>query len=57
MDKNIIKSEIEQGIAQVDSTLSITEFDCEYNQETRSLRVSFTAKSKNETVVVSNIWN
>lgn len=56
MDENVIKSEIEQGVAQVDNSLSITEFVCDYDKETRKLKVHFTAKSENETVEVSNIW-
>lgn len=59
MDENVIKSEIEQGIAQVDSSLVITEFMCRYNKEARKLDVSFSAKSSNsdEIVEVSNSWD
>ena len=59
MDENVIKSEIEQGIAQVDSSLTITEFICSYNRDARKLNVSFSAKSSNndEVVEVSNSWD
>lgn len=57
MDENVIKSEIEQGIAQVDPTLIISEFACDYDKQTRSLRVFFTAKtSDGETLEVQNSW-
>lgn len=53
MDENVIKSEIEQGIAQVDSSLTIDSFECKFDQKTRKLTVRFTAKSQNnETVEV-----
>lgn len=52
-----IRSEIEQGIAQVDSSLTITEFVCDCDKETRKLSVFFSAKNQNgETVEVSNSW-
>lgn len=58
MDENVIKSEIEQGIAQVDSSLSISEFSCDYDKETRTLKVFFTAKNANgDTVEVSTKWD
>ncbi len=56
MDENIIKSEIEQGIAQVDKSLNITEFVCNYNKATRELKVFFKAESQDTTVEVSNKW-
>lgn len=53
MDENVIKSEIEQGIAQVDSSLTIERFECKLDTKTRKLTVRFTAKSQNnETVEV-----
>ncbi len=58
MDENVIKSEIEQGIAQVDSSLAITEFVCEHNKEKRKLSVFFVAKNQNgETVEVSQNYD
>ena len=57
MDENVIKSEIEQGIAQVDDTLTITEFACTVDKEQRKLNVFFTAKNPNgETVEINNNW-
>lgn len=57
MDENVIKSEIEQGIAQVDSSLTIDEFSCTFDKEKRKLKVYFTAKNSNdEKVEVSNVW-
>ena len=57
MDEAVIKSEIEQGIAQVDDTLTIDEFTCNLDNENRKLNVYFTAKnSDDETVKISNSW-
>lgn len=57
MDENVIKSEIEQAIAQVDDSLTIDDFVMNYDKTTRKLIVSFTAKRANgETLEVSNIW-
>lgn len=57
MDENVIKSEIQQGIAQVDDTLTIDEFSCIFDKEKRKLKVFFTAKNSNdETVEVNNTW-
>lgn len=54
IDENVIKSEIEQGIAQVDNSLVITDFVCEHDKKTRKLLVFFTAENQNnETVEVS----
>ena len=57
MDENVIKSEIEQGIAQVDDTLTIDDFSCNVDKEKRHLKVFFTAKNPNgETVEIRNSW-
>lgn len=57
MDENAIKSEIEQGIAQVDDTLTITDFSCDFGKEKRKLNVFFTAKNANgDTVEINNAW-
>ena len=54
MDETIIRSEIEQGIAQVDETLTISDFACIFDKENRKLKVGFTAKKPtNETVEVN----
>lgn len=58
MDENVIRAEIEQGLAQVDSTLTITDFSCLYDAVTRTITVHFTAKSESgETVEVSSKWS
>lgn len=58
MDEAVIRSEIEQGIKQVDPDLSVTEFSCIFDDSARKLKVHFTAKSQNsdETVEVSKTW-
>ena len=57
MDENAIKSEIEQGVAQVDDTLTITEFSCIVDKEKRHRSVFFKAENPNgETVEISNSW-
>lgn len=57
MDENVIKSEIEQGMAQVDSSLTIDEFSCIFDKENRKLKAYVTAKNpSNETVVINNSW-
>ena len=57
MDENVIRAEIEQGLAQVDSTLTITDFLCQHDTKTRTITVHFTAKSESgETVEVSTKW-
>lgn len=58
MNEEVIRSEIEQGIKQVDPELSITEFSCNFDKSARKLKVYFTAKTPNseETVEVSNAW-
>lgn len=57
MDDNVIRNEIEQGIAQVDPNLSISDFACGYDEEKRKLMVSFTAQSgDDETMEVSVVW-
>ena len=57
MDENDIKYEIEQGIAQVDDTLAITEFSCAVDTETRTRSVFFKAgNSSGDTVEIRNSW-
>ena len=57
MDENVIRNEIEQGIAQVDPNLSISGFSCVHDEEKRKLTVSFTAQSgDDETMEVSVVW-
>lgn len=57
MDENAIKREIEQGIKQVDDTLTITDFTCNIDKEKRKLNVFFTARNADgETVNINNTW-
>lgn len=57
IDENVIRSEIEQGIEQVDESMTIEEFECEYDKETRTQKVRFTAKnSNNESAEVNVEW-
>ena len=57
MNEDAIKSEIENGIAQVDDTLSIDEFTCNFDKDTRVLSVSFTATSSSgETIAVDTTY-
>lgn len=54
MDENAIRSEIEKGIAQVDDTLTIDEFVCNFDKESRKLSIFFTAKTTSgETISVN----
>ena len=54
---SVIKAEIEQGIAQVDDTLTISKFDTTYNSKSRALSVNFSATGKGEeTLEVNNLW-
>ena len=56
-DVNVIKSEIEQAIEQVNSTWSLDTLACEYEKSTRVLKVRFTMRtSSGEMVEVSNEW-
>ena len=57
MDEDIIKSEIESGIAQVDDTMSLDEFSCSFDSDTRVLSVYFTATSSSgETIAVDTAY-
>ena len=42
--EDIFKSEIEQGVGQVDPSLTVEDFTCQYNDKTRVLGITFTAK-------------
>lgn len=58
IDHDVIKSIIQEALEQVDSGLSVDEFSCEYEKETRNLCVSFKAKKDDgETVEVSTKWD
>lgn len=55
MDESAIRNEIEQGIAQVDSTLTISDFACIFDKENRSIKVGFTAKKPTDETVEVNV--
>ena len=48
MNEDLIKSEIEQAIAQVDNSLTIDNFAIDYNSTNRRLTVHFTATSADD---------
>lgn len=52
MDEELIKNEILEGLLQVDSTFSITDFFATYDKETRALSVSFVAQNEKEEIKV-----
>lgn len=57
MNENVIRNEIEQGIAQVDDTLTVDEIACFFDNENRKLTVGFAAKKPNdEKMEVSVSW-
>lgn len=45
MNEDLIKSEIEQAVAQVDASLTVDDFATDYDSAKRGLTVHFTAKS------------
>ena len=45
MNEELIKSELLQGLLQVDSSFSITEFFADFDEKTRKLSISFTAQT------------
>lgn len=51
VEDDIVKSEILEGLMQIDNTFAITDFSAERNAETRKLDVKFTASTADEKVV------
>lgn len=51
VDEDVIKSEIEEGLSQIDSSFSITEFSYEFDSDKRKLKVSFSATNDDGTVI------
>lgn len=51
VDEDMIKSEIEEGLSQIDSSFSITEFSYEFDSDKRKLKVSFSATNDDGTVI------
>ena len=59
IENAVIKAEIQDGLSQVDENLVIGDFETVFEQETRKLRVFFTAENKEtgETVEISETLN
>lgn len=56
-DRELIKSEVIQGIKQVDKTFMLDKFDLEFDRVSRNLTVTFTAHNeKGDTVEVNKLW-
>lgn len=57
MDEDLIRSEIEQAVSQVDDTLTVEECVFAYDASRRKLNVQFSAKKGNgETLEVTSSW-
>lgn len=57
MNEEMIKNEVQKGIAQVDRTLVLTEFVCHFDKQTRKASAYFAAKTESgETLNVSTKW-
>lgn len=59
IEDDVIKAEIQDGLSQVDENLIIDDFEAVFEQETRTLRVSFTAVNKetSEAVKITETLN
>lgn len=55
LDENIVRNEIEQGVEQVDSALTIDEFHCEFDARTRGLAVAFTATTEDDESISATV--
>lgn len=57
IENEVIKAELQDGLSQVDENLIIDKFECAFEQETRILRVSLTAKNKEtaETIEINEV--
>lgn len=55
VDEDIVRTEIQNGLSQVDSTFAITDFSCHFDPETRKLTVLFTAKNDNGEIVEDSV--
>lgn len=57
IDEDTIRSEILDGLTQVDDSFKIDEFTCIFDSETRALSVRFTAtNSSKESVEITEVW-
>ena len=56
--EDLVRYEIEQGLEQVDSSFTITEFSCKIDNNNRKVKVFFKAQtSTGEEVEVENVWD
>ena len=57
VDNELLKSEFQDGLSQVDDNLIITELDSVFDSETRTLRTYFKAvnKESNEIIEIDNV--
>lgn len=54
-NSDVIRSEIEEGLSQVDSSFFITNFRTEHDKSNRKLNVSFSAQNNNGTIIQPNM--
>ena len=59
VDNELLRSEFQDGISQVDENLIITELDSVFEKDTRTLRTYFKAVNKetDETIEIDNVLN
>lgn len=56
-DEETVRSELEQGLLQIDSSLVLTDFSMDFDSKNRTLSVKFTAENGDgESVEVNNIF-
>ena len=55
VNEELIKSEIQDGLEQVDSTLRITDFECCFDRLNRQLKVTFTATNDKEETIKTTV--
>lgn len=55
VDKELLKSEIQDALEQVDKTLKITEFDCYFDRLNRKLKATFTAANDEEETIKTTV--
>lgn len=56
--EDIVRSEIEEGLSQVDSSFFIEDFSCNFNTQERKLKVYFVAKNETgDTVTGVQTWD
>lgn len=55
INEELIKSEIQDGLEQVDSTLRLTDFECFFDRLNRRLKVTCAAKNDNDETVKTTV--